>query len=204
MKKQKKQGWRWWRRGRWTAGGKGWSNRARAGRKIEIKGRWVIAVAWEAVGDKSNRSSNRNATPSTDHERKNLHGKSSGINSALRSETHDPDWSNSLVRRERTRAAFSFPLFHHFHTPRSVSFFFRVWEIEEKEEQSIFFSPVLPLSNFKLTDIQTSYRRYFYCIFIERVKCKFIIREVILIRDVFIISKKRNDNTFYKYMYTST
>lgn len=47
------------------------SQAGRAERKIEIKGRWVIAVAWEAVGDKSNHSSNRNATPGSDHERKN-------------------------------------------------------------------------------------------------------------------------------------
>lgn len=56
------------------------------GWKIEIKGRWVIAVAWEAAQDKSNRSSNHNATPSSDHERKNPHGKSPGINSVPRLE----------------------------------------------------------------------------------------------------------------------
>lgn len=58
--------------------------RARRGWKIEIKGRWVIAVAWEAGQDKSNRTGNRNATPSSDHERKNPHGKSPGINSVPR------------------------------------------------------------------------------------------------------------------------
>lgn len=69
------------------------ARRARRGWKIEIKGRWVIAVAWEAGQDKSNRTGNRNATPSSDHERKNPHGKSPGINSVPRLE---PDWSNSL------------------------------------------------------------------------------------------------------------
>lgn len=60
--------------------------KGKRGWKIEIKGRWVIAVAWEAARDKSNRSGNRNATPSSDHERKNPHGKSPGINSVPRLE----------------------------------------------------------------------------------------------------------------------
>lgn len=43
----------------------------RGGWKIEIKGQWVIAVAWEAVWDKSNRSFSCSATLSSNHERKN-------------------------------------------------------------------------------------------------------------------------------------
>ena len=41
------------------------------GWKIKIKGQWVIAVAWEAVWDKSNHNFNHNTTLSSDHEHKN-------------------------------------------------------------------------------------------------------------------------------------
>lgn len=102
MKKQKEQGWRWRR--------VGVPSRGRAGRKIEIKGRWVIAVAWEAVGDKSNHSSNRNATPSSDHERKNSMANPPGL-IALR--VLEPTVLIgpilSRIQCARDRAAFSLP-----------------------------------------------------------------------------------------------
>lgn len=120
------------------------ARRARRGWKIEIKGRWVIAVAWEAGQDKSNRTGNRNATPSSDHERKNPHGKSPGINSVPRLE---PDWSNSLGA---TCASFFFypltVLFSPYAYTLSLSFFFFLFLDDPRRS---FQSSLQPSSNFK-------------------------------------------------------
>jgi len=107
-------------------------------------------------------------------------------------ETHDPDWSNSLVRRERTEQLFHS---HHFtiFVPLTVSFFFMwmyMWGGGRGRGNS-FFSHALSLSNFKLTDTQTLYSRYFYCTFIERIKCKFI-TEGMIFKAGYIISKKHH------------
>lgn len=118
------------------------ARRARRGWKIEIKGRWVIAVAWEAGQDKSNRTGNRNATPSSDHERKNPHGKSPGINSVPRLE---PDWSNSLGA---TCASFFFYPLSVLFSPYAytLSFFFFLFLDDPRRS---FQSSLQPSSNFK-------------------------------------------------------